>query len=96
MSARSLLPVLAAIAAAAPPSEAPSAGVPRFRQRRYYDPASSPFPQNHTKASRPLHKKRPHTKAEYAAVGRAVEKRDRKAQRRLEEQRRRDAARGRP
>jgi hypothetical protein len=56
-----------------------SAESPRF----YYDPAAKPFPQNYRKVSPPLRKKRPHSTADFMAIGRAVVKRERKAERRL-------------
>ncbi len=80
-----LLPALAAIAAAgAPVSDAPPAPTGlRRRNRRYYDPSTRPFPQRVDRSSPALKKKRPYTNAEYAAIGKAVEKRQRKAERRL-------------
>ena len=61
---------------------APALG-PRRRNRTYYDPSKRRFPQRVDRPTPPLKKKRPHTNAEYAAIGKAVEKRQRKAERRL-------------
>ena len=92
MSRASLLPAMAALMAAgvSVPDVPPpvTTGQRRRPGRRYYNPATHPAPMN-LRPTPTLKKKKPAFTEDYAAIGRAVEKRARKAERRLAEQQRR-------
>lgn len=84
-SRASLLPaaVLAITAATTTDLNPPPALGPRGRNRRFYDPSTRPFPPRHDRPAPTYRKKKPHSTADFAAIGKAVAKRERKAERRL-------------